>query len=306
MTSRKLKDEKVKVSVSKILNTRKRVTDALYGFCGSILSGDSLSGATSALAFCIPKSCIDFHWVQNQLLTFIRKPLLHHHVDAIASKLAGNLDLILAGELVGDSDWRIRSGWGLIKILNVEKAIRTFKDGNSQRGAWMSLEVMSGPASSFKYKKFWSSDMFNYAKFRIGFSYPGDGCKYPYAEESNLTNFYFLGMFDHLSLRDSPDYSDFLCTDYIESKNRELLRKRLRNIHVNADFQCPRGYPRHVNCHKCPAGLNECEAATHATTYVEDDCKHCKRPSWFNPDNMDKCVDCVISSNLKLITSDEN
>lgn len=112
MTSRKLTDEKVKVSVSKILNTRKRVTDALYGFCGNILSSDSLDGATSALAFCIPKSCIDFHWVQNQLLTFVRKPILHHHVDAIASKLAGNLDLILAGETVGDNEWRIRSGWG--------------------------------------------------------------------------------------------------------------------------------------------------------------------------------------------------
>ena len=301
MFSRRLSDEKVKVSSSKILNTRKRVVDALTPFCGGILTSDSISSASAALSFCIPKACIDFAFSQDMLLRFLRQPMGVRDVQTIAAKIAGNMPLLMQGVQVKDTDWIIRSDWGLIKILSVEKAVRVFKDGNKQRGIWVDLDVMSGPASSMLYRRFWSSDMCNYAKYRIGFGRSEDNNKYPYLDESNFTSLYFLGYFDHLAARDKPDYTEFLCNDYVVSKNREVLRKRYRSIHRNEEFRCPREYPVTVNCHRCPAGLDECEAATHLHTYQEKHCDGCNKTSWVDPGKPGKCVDCVINMSLNLI-----
>lgn len=233
----------------------------------------------------------------------LRQPMTIKDVELIAAKIAGKIDNIMQGVPVSDMDWRIVSDWGVIKILEVEKATRSFKDGTVQRGAWMGLEVLSGPASSYKYRKFWSKDMIGYAKYRIGFSYGDNNNKYPYMDESTFTNLYFLGFFNHLQAKDRPDYCEFLCNDYIVSKNRELLRKRYRSIHKVDDFSCPRGYPVTVNCHRCPAGLDECEAATHLCTYQEKECKVCGKLSWVDPAKPERCIDCAAKASLNLIPS---
>lgn len=299
--SRKLEDEKVKISIPKIYNTRKRVFDALAPFCGNVLTDTSINTAASALSFCMPKACIDFAFSQDLLMRHLRQPMTLRDAEAAAAKIAGKIDKIMQGVPVSDMDWRTISEWGAIKILGVEKAVRSFKDGTVQKGAWMDLEVLSGPASAYRYRKFWSKDMINYAKYRIGFSYGDTNNKYPYMDESTFTNLYFLGFFNHLSAKDRPDYSEFLCNDYIESKNRELLRKRYRAIHRNNDFQCPRSYPVTVNCHRCPAGLGECEAATHLCTYEEKECKVCGHVAWVDPSRPDKCIDCAAKASLNLI-----
>lgn len=303
MSFRKLEDEKVKVSIPKIYNTRKRVFDALTPFCGSLLTSDSINTAAYALSFCMPKGCIDFAFSQNTLMRHLRQPMTIKDAELIAAKIAGKIDSIMQGFIVSDLDWRIASGWGVIKILSVDKAIRTFKDGNAQKGAWLDLEVLSGPASAYRYRKFWTTDMINYAKYRIGFSYGDSNNKYPFMDESTFTNLYFLGFFNHLSIKDRPDYAEFLCNHYVVAKNRELLRKRYRAIHKNNDFQCPKSYPTSVNCHRCPVGLNECEASTHLYTYQEKECKVCLQIAWVDPLNSEKCIDCTAKIALNLIPS---
>jgi hypothetical protein len=301
--SRKLEDEKVKVSIPKIYNTRKRVFDALAPFCGSVLTSASINSAASALSFCMPKACIDFAFSQDILMRHLRQPMTLKDAELVAAKIAGKIDRIMQGLSVSDLDWRIASDWGVIKILGVEKAVRAFKDGNIQKGAWLDLEVLSGPASAYRYRKFWSTDMINYAKFRIGFSYGDNNNKYPYMDEATFTNLYFLGFFNHLSTKDRPDYAEFLCNDYIVSKNRELLRKRYRAIHKNNNFECPKNYPASVNCHRCPIGLSECEAATHLCTYEEKECKVCRQIAWIDPLRPEKCIDCAAKTALNLVPS---
>ena len=131
--SRKLEDEKVKVSIPKIYNTRKRVFDALAPFCGSVLTSASINSAASALSFCMPKACIDFAFSQDILMRHLRQPMTLKDAELVAAKVAGKIDRIMQGLSVSDLDWRITSDWGVIKILGVEKAVRAFKDGNVQK-----------------------------------------------------------------------------------------------------------------------------------------------------------------------------
>ena len=168
--SRKLEDEKVKISFSKIQNTHKRIVDALRPYCGSTLTSDSINSATVSMAFSLPKTCIEFVIAQNMLLKFLRQPMTERDVIGIADRVSGNLDALMSGIPVGESDWRIRSGWGLVRILEAERATRAFRDGSIQNGAWVDLHVITGPACTYRYKKFWSSDMLHYGAYKMGFT----------------------------------------------------------------------------------------------------------------------------------------
>ncbi len=302
MATRKLEDEKVKVSFSKIQNTHRRIVDALSPYSGSTLTSDTINSATVAMAFSLPKTCIEFVIAQGMLLKYLRQPITLKDINGIADRISGNLDALMVGTPVGDSDWRIRSDWGLIQILEAERASRTFKDGTSQNGAWLELQVITGPACTIRYRKFWSSDMLSYGTYRMGFTRNGEKSRYPLLDVAQMTNLYFLGFFDHLAIKDRADYTKFLCTEYLQSKNRELLRKRLRAIHRDEEFKCPRGFPLNVNCHRCPVGLDECEAAIHPRTYVESECPVCKRASWMDPGKPDKCIECRAASVLRVVS----
>lgn len=313
MSKKDFEHEEVKVSISKIQDIRKRVFDSLSPYAGSMLSGNTFDRATQALAFSVPKSCINLTCSQDMLVKFTRTPITNKDIRTIASRIAGNIDHIMSGSPIYDNDWRSRSDWGLMQIVGVDKAVRTFKDGTSQRGAWLDLDIHTGPASGIRIKKFWSSDMFNYARYRIGFSRPVSSptsravCSYPFIDESYVFGLYFLGYFDHLSLRsDKPDYTRFLCTDYLENINRSLLKKRFRSIHPSKDFVCPMGMAKHVQCHRCPAGADQCEAAVKRKSYISDECKKCKELSWIDPDKSGYCINCCTSLSLDLIQASKD
>lgn len=302
MTTRKMEDEKVKVSFSKIQNTNKRIVDALSPYNGSVLTSDTINSATVSMAFSLPKTCIEFVLAQGMLLKFLRQPITMRDIQGIADRISGNLDELIAGVPVGDSDWRIRSGWGLVRIIEAERATRTFKDGTTQNGAWLELDVITGPACTIKYRKFWSYDMLHYGAYKMGFTKNGEKSRYPLLDVSHFANLHFLGFFDHLAIKDRADYTKFLCTDYLQAKNRELMRKRLRAIHRDGKFTCPKGFPLNVNCHRCPVGLDECEAAIHQRTYIELDCPVCKRQAWTDPGKPDKCIECRAAAGLKVVS----
>ena len=309
MRKKDIEHEKIKVSVRKIQDLRKRVYDCLRPFVGSTLCGPVFDRATYALSFCVPKSCISITCSQDMLLKFTRQPITAKDVRTIAARVAGNFEHVMSGTPMYDNDWRSRSGWGLVQIFGIEKAIRTFKDGGTQSGAWLDLEVHSGPASGYKLKKFWSSDMFNFAKYRMGFSYPTSNptsraiCGYPFLDESYVFGLYFLGYFDHMELKgDKPEYTKFLCTDYLVDLNRKLLRKRLRSLYTKEDFKCPMSVAVSTPCHKCPSGVDVCEAAVRRKSYISGDCKSCGQLSWIDPDKSASCINCSSSLSLHVIT----
>lgn len=305
MSKKDLEHEKIKISISKIQNVRQRIIDSLRPFVGSTIPSGDFDRATAALSFCVPKSCIAMSCSQDMLVKYLRQPFTPKDLRTLATRISGNMDFVMQGNPIYDNDWRSRSDWGLIQIVGVEKAKRVFKDGTSQAGAWMDLDIHTGPASGNKIKKFWSNGMISYAKFRMGFSRPSTGaavCSYPFVDELYMFNLYFLGYFAHLSVKDKPDYTKFVCTDYLASINRDLLKKRFRSIHASKnDFICPRGLHNSVMCHRCPSGLDECEAAVKRKTYTSAECKKCGELSWFDPDKPDYCINCQTSLNLHLI-----
>ena len=308
MAKKDLEHEKIKVSIRKIQDVRQRVIDCLRPFIGGTITGDMFDRAVAALSFSVPKSCLNITCSQDMLSKFTRQPITSKDVRMMSARIAGNLDFIMQGNPLYDNDWKSRSDWGLMQVFGVEKAVRTFKDGNSQAGAWMDIDIHSGPASGHKIKKFWSNDMFSFARYRLGFSYPITSptsravCSYPFLDESYVFGLYFLGYFDHLALRgDRPEYTKFVCTDYLVEANRKLLRKRLRAIHNDGDFKCPMNMPSSTHCHKCPAGVDRCEAAVKRKSYISGDCKKCGKLSWIDPDKPDSCIICVYSLSLHVI-----
>ena len=312
MSKKDLEHEKIKVSIKKIQDIRSRVSDSLRPFVGSVISSDMFDRATAALSFSVPKSCINITCSQDMLSKFTRQPLLAKDLKLISARIAGNIDFILEGNPIYENEWRSRTDWGLVRIFGVEKAVRTFKDGNSQTGAWLDLDIHSGPASGYRIKKFWSNDMFNYARYRLGFTPPIRSTtskavsSYPFMDEEFVFGLYFLGYFDHLEIKgDKPEYTKFLCIDYLVNINRKLLRKRLRSLHKEKDFSCPMAIPNSVGCHKCPAGTDKCEAAVRRKSYITGDCKKCGKFSWINPDKPDSCISCGLSLSLHLINKPE-
>ncbi len=313
MSKKDLKHEEVKVSIRQIQDVRKRVFDSLRPFANTTFSGSTLDRATQALAFSVPKSCLSLSCSQDMLVKYSRQPITIKDIKTLACRIAGNLEHVMAGCPIYDNDWRSRSGWGLVQIIGVDKGVRVFKDNTSQRGAWLDLEVHTGPASGNKIRKFWSSDMIGFARYRIGFSRPVSSptsravCSYPFLDESYLFNLYFLGMFDHLALSgDKPDYTKFMCTPYLENINRELLKKRFRAVHPSTGFTCPMGMAKSVQCHRCPSGADQCEAAVKAKSYVSDECKKCKELAWLDPDKSGYCINCCTSLSLDLIKASKD
>lgn len=313
MSKKDFKHEEVKISIFKIQDVRKRVSDSLNPFSGNVLADNNFDRATNALAFCIPKSCINLTCAQDLLIKYVRQPLTAKDIKTIATRIAGNFDYVMSGNPIYDNDWRSRSDWGLIQIIGVERAIRTFKDGTTQRGAWLDLDIHSGPASGIRIKKFWSTDMFNFARYRMGFSRPVSSptsravSSYPFLDESYMFGLYFFGYFDHLSVKgDKPDYTKFFCSDYLVNQNRSLLKKRFRNIHPSDNFTCPLSMPKSLHCHRCPAGADQCEAAVKRKSYISGECKKCNQLEWMDADKSGYCINCAASLSLDLIKSNND
>ena len=297
-------DDKVRVSISKINDCRERVILALTPYIGNTIEGDLFDRAAASLGLCFSKKSISVLCVKNMLIPYVREKLTLEKAQVLAKKIAGNMDLVLSGVSVTSMDLTSRSGWGLVRIGDVEVCSRTSKNGSVHNGAYLNVEVLSGPCSSVRYRKFWSKDMINYAKYRMGFSPPTkrDSGKYPYSSEYGLFNLHFMGFFDHTcpAYDGGVDYTKFLCTPYLIAKNKTIIKKRLRNMH--REFTCPKGYDASASCSICPVGLNECPAATHSYSYVPGVCPKCKMKSWMDAEDSAYCVNCRISLSLQVVS----
>lgn len=304
MIDLKLDDDKVKVSISKINDCRNRVVLALTPYIGSALEGSLFDRAAASLGLCLSKRAISVLCVKNMLIPYVREKMTSDSVQVLAKKIAGNMELVLDGVSVTSLDFKSRSGWGLIRIGDIEVCSRTSKSGSVHSGAYLNLEVISGPCSSVRYRKFWPKDMINYSRYRMGFAPPTkkDSGRYPYSSEHGLFNLHFMGLFDHThpSYDGSPDYTRFLCTPYLVSKNRDVIKKRLRSIHRG--FTCPKGYAASASCSVCPVGMDACVAATHSTSYVAGTCPKCKTLSWMDTVDSAYCVNCKMSLSLQVVS----
>jgi hypothetical protein len=171
-------------------------------------------------------------------------------------------------------------------------------NGNGKFGVVLSLCVLAGTPAGLLLPAFWSRAYCRMLARSFGFSAPwGD---YPFEDMRQFTGMRFTVLLEPRYSSQSPGFrtivqrDDKLLPSSFQQWNRKLLKARTRK-----DDPCLFSYPYpQVPCHKCIAGEDVCELATHPHTYVQRFCHNCEQQAWFDPglSHTQLCLSCYMKS----------
>lgn len=203
----------------------------------------------------------------------------------IAWRLAANTPELVAGRAVLEAREQPVSEWVAIQILEVNPQSKQTK-GRPQPGAVLQLKFLTGRLASRQIPYWLSSAQCGLLAWRSGFTAASK--QRPFQRSTLLTCLrvacYLLppggqaGKICHIGQLD--------CPPALEAYNRTILKLRYRS-----SMACPFGYTH--ECCECAVGYDNCEAATHPTTYVLRVCMLCNNPqALFDPRDPAMCLQC--------------
>jgi hypothetical protein len=287
--------------VAKVLKYRDKLADFMFvgDYVGNRNTGERFDGLVSGLVRHMPAG-VRRQAVSGSMVHLVGQPLESSAAIELAWRLAGNVPLLREGRVVLPATWKAEAHWAAVQIMNVRPFVQNYQEREKRsRGALITFQVLTGPAVGVTFRKFWRLEMCKFFARHAGFSAPWH--KRPYTDEREITYFRLAAWFDPELIRDDrPGFRHMRVKSNMMSWNIALIKRRRRD-----GFDCPRAYARDVLCHTCPAGQDECEAATHSLSYTVGICTRCGQRSWFDTDNgaphPHVCVPCGSMIDLGII-----
>lgn len=290
------------LSPDKVLKTRDALADYLFagGFVGRRTTGEAFEALTETLAGMLPGR-VPPSAVASSMVHVAGQPLTGPQAVELAWRLAANVPLLRQLCPVLPQTWRTEPHWAALQVMGVRPFIRYPDDKRRSRGAMLTFQVLTGPAASVAFTKFWSLDLSRFFARNAGFSAPWK--KRPYSDEREITYFRLAAWLDPDLARDNlPGFRHMRVPGPMMSWNKDMILRRQR---VTGAGECPRRFSGDILCHRCPAGQDECPAATHPITYTAGLCVRCGQRTWFDPSpdvpHPGVCVDCSQLIDLAII-----
>ncbi len=221
------------------------------------------------------------------------KPLGELDAIRLAWRLAGNINLLKAGQPVPPWSLQRHDEWVPLQIV---KIFRT-RNSKDQLGFDVTTRVLAGTPAPLKISSFWSVRVVRLVASKLGFSRPWD--KYPFHTAQELVGLRFYGLIEAIRSRGRPEFHEVECSDSFIKWNREnVLKLRLR-----VGCKCPAGFLH--KCHLCAYGYDRCAAATHPKTFTIGNCAGCGGQDVpFDPDDSwPHCVKCAEQARVRKRTT---
>jgi len=267
------------LDVAKVLRLRDKLADFLFtgDYVGKRNTGEGFDGLVAGLVRRMPGG-VGRQAVSGSMVHLLGQPLESAAAIELAWRLAGNVPLLREGRVVLPATWRTEAHWAVLQVMGVRPFVQNHDDREKRsRGALVTFQALTGPAAGTSFRKFWRLEMCKFFARHAGFSAPWR--KRPYTDEREITYFRLAAWLDPEKHRDDrPGFRHMRVKSGMMAWNVALIRRRRRD-----KFDCPRAYGPAVLCHTCPAGQEDCEAATHDRNYTAGVCTRCGQRSWFDP-----------------------
>ncbi len=211
-----------------------------------------------------------------------------------AHRLAGNVANLQARRVVRPWSYQIEWEWVPLSVARVRRT----RSSSGKVGATLTFKILAGTPAGLLAERFWTMKQCAFMSRQFGFSRPPSPTaklppRRPYFGPEQFVTFRLYGLIDprRSGAESGPVVAQFRFPPSCKAFNVEQHNYRTRG----RGYECPRGFPLTVLCHRCPIGYEECRAGCHAKTYETKPCPVCKKDrAPFDPEAQSPvCVNCA-------------
>lgn len=277
-----------KFSYPGVLARRDRLlSKAIRPYIDAKISGDTVYDLYKDLLAALPEK-VSQSAVFDSIRIYAGTELSVSDAAALAWRLAGNIDRLVAGEPV--IPWSGQIGDERVPV--VIENVRPFNKKDSP-GVLLQCRAVAGSPCPMAFTQFMSSGSCSAIARTLGFS--ASWGPYPYSTPLHLSQLLFFAHVEAEKSRTTPVFTTVSASSSMVKINREKIEVRCRAR------PCPSGYEH--PCASCWVGYDKCSAAIHPKTFVSKYCSHCNSDRFFDPAaKSDKCIQCNKTAN-KLATT---
>lgn len=268
-----------KFSRKQIFNRRGQIFEVLRRHVDQQITGDVIFALTDEILTALPDT-VSRNAVFESIRIMAGTTLTTKIAAKLAWRLAGNIDLLTAGEPV--LPWTRQMQDELVPVCVERVTPMRRKD---KYGYLFHCRVLAGTPCAEVITQFFSANSCRAISRVVGFSTNSWGPFQYGGIGVHFVNLLFFAHLDAAKSRDKPVFYKVSVSSSMLKANKQLLGVRCRQV------SCPIGY-EHA-CANCFVGYDECSFAVHAKTFVEAFCRACKSDSFFDPeaDGL-MCVNC--------------
>ena len=284
------------------------LAEGLRPFLGQCPKGKDFEAVVSAICEHLPKQ-VPWDIVFESVRYMVGQQMTGDLLREACWRLAGNVTRLKQHRAV--QPWVVQRHleWVPAKIDRV--TLRRGGRRGAELGHEFLFQVLGGTCCPANLTQWWSlKKQRHMAKFRDhkghGFHFSRRGSdnataipKYRYFNAHQLVKLRCMLLIDpDFCDEDGPGFREIGFTSALSAWNIEQLKRRAR---LDAKHTCPMNFPRSSPCHKCPIGLDRCNAATHSATYVFKLCKKCGKEEYHDPADRahEICARCVEAAVIK-------
>lgn len=237
--------------------------------------------------------------VHESVKGLLKKELTPERLQAVAWRLAGNLDRLLSQQAVPEWNGQKEFEWVPAHVCDTQIVRRFGKLVNL-----LTFQSMGGSVVPLKIVQTWSIKKTNYlAVYRnpagLGFGFGRSRINSRGEQRSsglyrNLSQFYNMRCF--LLLDPNLSQTEPGVAEIGHSASSMLYNKQLIQSRDRSQTPCLKGLHKSLECFICPYGVDRCVLATHPVTYRKGICPRCSQLGFFDPQEIqhpDLCLACV-------------
>lgn len=240
---------------------------ALRPYINMPLTGDTVADVAKDVMAVMPANTPKGA-VYDTIRVLAGTTLTRKEVAALAWRMAGNMDKLLAGHPV--LPWTQQLADERVPVL-IEKVVMARRKKMS--GVVLHCRALAGTPCPMLFTEFVTLRSCSAISRALGFSAPWG--PFPYSTPMYFVNLMFFAHIEAARSNIQPSFVKVSASSSMVKENRTKIEIRCRAR------PCPQQFTH--SCAFCWLGYDNCEAAVHPTTYVVRECTECKTGGWFVP-----------------------
>lgn len=276
------------VPIATLLAKRRALAAALKPYAGRVVDRYLIGNFANLVESHLRQSKLAA--TEDTIRPYLGQELLQGTLDCIANRLAGNSDLLKAGQpVIMTPALSDQPSPGLFYISRIDN----YPPAKTRRYA-LQLECFTGELAGYALPWVVTQPLTSILAKRIGFSTLRG--KYRFEHVQQLSSLFFMATVSAKG-RDAA-ISSVADIQQIKDYNRKTVLK----VRCRVDVDCPVGVEQ--PCHRCARGRDRCPHATHALTFKKTVCTTCRMVDVpYNPEfSADICVACLAALQSKPAT----
>lgn len=271
---------KKKLSLTRIFKQRDKLFQSLRPFLDKRIVAGTLEDLTQDVYRALPPY-ISHDAVFESCRTLAGSELNRKVAAEFAWRLAGNIDVLNAGNPVIPWSRQCQDEWLPVQVMRVDPARSRSKHGYS-----FQMRVQAGSACPMLFEQFMSKASCAGIANIVGFSRAN-----PYTNSAYFTNLRFWILAEASKSEETIYFHKVDCSPAMQAHNKQIIAIRARTLPCPNNFDHP--------CEHCVVGYDTCAAAIFAKHLEQATCKNCNRQAYFDTSrSAELCISCWTSNAL--------